>query len=200
MKYPKVSGLEFIPWQPSTWPDPPDTYDSGFNKNLERIFKETILEEIKNVISDAQGHGQGLVHRGHVVAIAILCAIDAISSYAFQKSQAVCPTCGRGDRIAHRYKSFIAAYFPRDYRSFSEDIYNLYRNSMVHSWNLFKVSIRPGNQKITLKDGVLSFGLLNFFTALKNATNNFLLDLAEDPKLQTASLLRYRELKNSALP
>ena len=200
MKYPGLNSTKFIPWQPSTWPEPPATFDIGFHKNLKRILNETILKEIYNVISDAQSSGQGLVHRGHVVALAMLCAIDAISSYAFPKKNEECKKCGRSDHIGPKYKRFISDFFPQDYKPFAKAIYNLYRNSMVHSWNLFKVGILPGNQPISKKDGTISFGLLNFFDALKKATKNFLLCLTDNPALQMASLKRYKELKDSALP
>ena len=201
MKYKTPQNSSFIPWQPSSWPPPPKNYNREFKKIIKKIFNETIIEEIANIVEDARQIQGNLEHRGHVIALSLLCAIDTISSYAYDNLAAEkCLCCGRGDRIGPKYKKYIASFFPKEYQPFAEDIYNLYRNSMVHSWNLFKVGILPGSEQITKKDGVLSFGLLNFFNALKKATKNFLSNLAKDPKLQAASLLRYKELKDSALP
>jgi hypothetical protein len=55
----------------------------------------------------------------------------------------------------------------------------------------------PGNEPIRL-NGTLSFGLLNFFSALEFATDDFLKKLAVDKKLQESTLARYRKLKNTA--
>src|SRR5258706_16454176 len=72
----------FYAWQPSTWPPPPASVDERFIKTLKSIFEESILGELNNVISDVQAKNKdkGLQHRGHVVAISLLCALDAISS------------------------------------------------------------------------------------------------------------------------
>lgn len=189
-----------MPWQPSTWPDPPVTFDSDFCSNLERIINETILDEIQNVIMDAQASDEGLAHRGHVVALAMFCAIDALSSYAFKITKEACRTCNRADGVGPRYKRFIAEFFPEEYKPYAEDIYKLYRNSMVHSWNLFKVGILPGDEQIYKTDGTIAFGIISFFKALNKASNDFFLALSFDSALQRASIARYKELKASALP
>lgn len=199
MKYNSASS-GFTPWQPSTWPNPPAVFDADFAETLKQIFKETILNEISNVISDAKNSGHGLVHRGHVVALAMLCAIDTISSYAFPKIKVPCPTCDRSDAIGSKYQKFIADFFPPDYQPFAKDIYDLYRNSIVHSWNLFQAGMLPGNDPITNTNGGLSFGLLNFFEALQSSVENFLSKLPLDQNLQVSSMDRYKKLKESALP
>jgi hypothetical protein len=71
---------------------------------------------------------------------------------------------------------------------------------MVHSWNLFEVSISPRHEKITETNGVVSFGLLTFFEDLTQATENFLERLATNPVLEENTLKRYRKLKKSARP
>ncbi|MDO8633461.1 MAG: hypothetical protein Q8O97_01960 [bacterium] len=188
MKYrDKLESEGFIPWQPSTWPKPSIVYSTEFAETLEIIIKETMLNEIENVISDAHIVNGSLEHRGHVVALALLCAVDSIAAYAFSGG------------VGSRYIKFITTFFPADYQPFADDIYNLYRNSSVHSWNLFEVGMWPGNEPIRKDNGSLSFGLLNFFQALKNAVDNFLSTLPQDTNLQTNSLTRYSDLKISAV-
>ena len=50
---------------------------------LKRIFEVSMLMEINNVIEDATQRNGSLEHRGHVLAISLLCALDAISSYGY---------------------------------------------------------------------------------------------------------------------
>ena len=176
----------FIPWQPSTWPGI-TAYNLEFSLTLNRIIKETMLDEISNVISDANKVNGGLTHRGHVIILAMLCAVDSIASYAFTGS------------VGNRYGNFIKYYFPSNYKPFAEDIYKLYRNSSVHSWNLFEVAITPGDEPININGNSLSFGLINFFDALIIAVNNYLADLKSNKILQNISLNRYSKLKNSAI-
>lgn len=183
----------FMPWQPSTWPEPPQAYIAEFSVTLERIFRETILDEISNVISDATVVNDGLSHRGHVVLLALMCAVDSMAAYAFNN------ITGNGCQ-GTRYENFIATYFPVEYRAHAKNIYELYRNSSVHSWNLFQVGILPGNESITSDNGrALSFGLLNFNDALAEATESLLTDLSTNPILQTNCIQRYTALKNSAV-
>ena len=182
----KLQSEGFLPWQPSTWPEQPATYAEEFVETLGAIIGETMLDEISNVISDAHAVNKSLEHRGHVVALALLCAVDSVAAYAFDGG------------VGERYKKFIATFFPADYQLFADDIYNLYRNSSVHSWNLFQVGIWPGNEMVVANGGSISFGLLNFQEALKQATDNFLSQLPNDIELQKNSLKRYAELKNSA--
>jgi len=116
----------------------------------------------------------------------MFCALDAVSSYPY-----------RGKHVA----KFIKAHFPADYKPHAADIYKLYRNSMVHSWNLFEASIYPGHEKITkAKNGIVSFGLLNFFDALKEGVNDFLAKLPANASMQSNTLRRYSELRRTAKP
>ena len=86
---PSVSGAlvgaqpAFVAWQPSTWPVAPASVNEDFICTLKRIFEESILGEISNVIDDALTANGDLQHRGHVVAISLMCALDAISSYGY---------------------------------------------------------------------------------------------------------------------
>src|SRR5260221_5037068 len=104
MKYSSPAPGGLVPWQPSTWPKAPATWDPDFVPVLRGIFGTTILDEIRNVIEDAQARKGSLVLRGHVVALAILCAIDTVSSYAYRMAViGRCPTCGRPDGVRARY-------------------------------------------------------------------------------------------------
>jgi len=178
----------FVAWQPSTWPAAPAAVDQAFIENLNRIFEESILSEINNVISDANEVVGSLQHRGHVVAISLLCALDAISSY------------GYGARCGKQIPEFILAHFPSAYYPHANSLLYLYRHAMVHSWNLFEVSITPGNEGIAGSGGVISFGLLNLFQALVEATEDFLDKLTFDAALQQKTLARYGALITSAKP
>ena len=185
----------FYAWQPSTWPDPPMSYNKEFGNILWTIFHDSLLVEIENVIKDAPT----LEHRGHVVALSILCAIDAVSSYAFQRSNSDrCLTCGRTDRVGPRYKKYIQEFFPKEYQKFSDSIYHLYRNSITHSWNLFEATMLPGDQPIAELNGTIVLGLRHFFSAFKESVNTFLVKLAEDSTIQASALKRYSNLKRTA--
>jgi len=198
---PLPTDAEFLPWRPSTWPAAPLTFQNDFQMVIERIVRETIIGEIGNVVGDICKSNGDLQHRGHVVAIAMLCAVDTLSSYAFNNPEAeMCPTCKRGDKVGPRYKKFVETFFPDQYKALGPDIYSLYRNAMVHSWNLFQVTIYPDGETIQRAQRGVSFGLLNFFTALQSATSGFLEDLSQDAALQASTLNRYRSLKESAQP
>lgn len=176
---------ELMAWQPSTWPAPPAAVNEKFVETLKEIFEYSILLEVMNVIDDAKKSNGSLAHRGHVIAIALMCALDAVASYGY-----------RGHHVAE----FIKAHFRRDYAAFAEDIYELHRCSLVHSWNLFVAAIYPDDTKINKDGGVLVFGLLDFFDVLVQATEDFLDRLGGDATLQTNTLKRYRELKATAKP
>lgn len=190
----------FVSWEPSKWPQPPAKVNKGFIDVVRQIFEESMLGEIKNVIQDAKKVNGDLQHRGHVVAITMLCGVDTLSSYAFKDSKATkCPTCKRGDKVGPRYQRFIKDFFPPAYKVFAKDIYKLYRNSMVHSWNLFQATIHPGNEPVTKnKNGTLALGLENFFDALRTSAKNFLDQLETKQDLQENTLQRYTELRKTA--
>jgi hypothetical protein len=166
---------------------------------LEAIFRKTMLDELCNVIDDALAHHGSLLHRGHVIALTLLCAVDTLSSYGYSRAGVVaCATCGRGDGTRPRFKRFIEEHFPDDYRMFADELYTLYRNSTVHSWHLFKVSILPGKEAIAKENGSVCFGLINFFAALKVAANDFFAKLRSEQALQESALKRYSQLRASA--
>ena len=179
--------VQFVPWQPSAWPDAPSDHHE-FAMVLKRIFEVSMLMEINNVIEDATARNGSLEHRGHVLAISLLCALDAISSYGYGKEN--------GKQIP----PFIRAHFPNEYRPFANAILKLYRHALVHSWNLFEVAVTAGHESISANRGVISFGLLSFFDALKHATEDFLEQLAREPKLQTKARARYNALRRTAKP
>jgi hypothetical protein len=173
----------FRAWQPSTWPNAPARWDNRLSGTIRRIFEESIFLEIDNVISDAGGD---LEHRGHVVGIALLCALDAVSSY------------GYGRRNGRQIVDFVPQHFPVEFHPFAGDLVTLYRNAMIHSWNLFKAYISPGNEPITRASGTFGFGLLTFRNALYAGMNDYLTKLDVNTTLQQKTLRRYRELKASA--
>jgi hypothetical protein len=181
--YIPVAAPRFLAWQPSTWPQTPTTVDEKFVYTLKHIFEESILAEIKNVISDAQ---KNLQHRGHVVAIALFCALDATSSY------------GYGARCGNQIPAFVRAHFTTEYHPYADHLLKLYRHAMIHSWNLFEVAILPGNERITGASGILEFGLLHFFEALVDGVHHFLECLEVDVGLQAMTLARYEALRKSA--
>jgi hypothetical protein len=124
-------------------------------------------------MSDVQQVNRDLQHRGHVIAIALMCALTAISSYGY-----------RGQHAA----KFIRKHFRPDYHPYADQIYTLYRNSFMHSWNLFRASVYPDDTKIKLEGRVIA------------ATEGFLESLGSDATLQRNSLKRYKELRDSAIP
>ncbi len=173
---------ELVPWLPSTWPQPPAKVTQDFIKTLRSIFHESMLEEINNVITDAKGD---LNRRGHVVAISLMCALNAISTYGY-----------RGNHMS----KFIEAHFSDDYKLHCDKFYTLYRNSLVHSWNLFEATLYPDNEPVKDIGGTLTFGLLNFKEALENSVADFLKKLETDIQLQNNTLNRYCILKKGAKP
>jgi len=158
-----------------------------------------VLEEIGNVIQDARASNGDLKHRGHVVALSLFCAVDMASAYAYRDTaRDACRVCGRTDRVGPRYRRFIESHFPEAYRVHAAELYQNYRNSAVHSWHLFKVSILPGREPIEMQGGALVFGLVHFFEALQVAVEHFLAKLERDTELQATVLRRYQELHASA--
>jgi hypothetical protein len=118
VKYPMSISGSFAAWQPSTWPVAPSKWDVNLIETLREIFEKSILNEIDDVIADAGGTLEG---RGHVVAIALLCALDTISSY------------GYGARSGRQIPEFVRDHFPLEYRSHAAALQKLYRHAMVHS-------------------------------------------------------------------
>jgi hypothetical protein len=180
-----VAAAHFVAWQPSSWPPVPTAVDEKFVFTLKRIFEESILGEIENVMADVvKAHGD-LEHRGHVIAIALMCALTAISSSGY-----------RGPHAA----KFIRRHFRADFRPHADDIYVLYRNGFMHDWNLLKASIFPDDTRVKREGGVLSFGLLDFSRVLVDATQDFLESLESDAALQRNALKRYKDLQEAATP
>ncbi|HEY6388333.1 MAG TPA: hypothetical protein VIX91_21850 [Candidatus Acidoferrum sp.] len=58
-----------------------------------------MLGEISNVLEDIRKSNGVLQHRGHVVAIALMCALDAVASYGYR---------------GHYISDFIKAHFRAD--------------------------------------------------------------------------------------
>src|SRR6266851_10155796 len=102
----------FVAWQPSTWPAVPSAVDEKFIYTLKRIFEDSILGEISNVIADVRKSNGDLQHRGHVIAISLMCALDAIASYGYR---------------GHYFADLIRAHFPPEYHPHADQIYLVYR-------------------------------------------------------------------------
>jgi len=180
-----TSPLLFAAWQPSTWPAESASSPGQFAEVLKRILEQSILGEVRNVIEDITKSNGTLAFRGHVVAIAMMCALDAISSYGY-----------RGKKNG----KFITNHFPDEYKPYADQIYEVFRLSLVHSWNLFEASIYADDSTIRLEGGTLAFGLLNFFDALVAGTEDFLNCLPAGGDLLTNSISRYEELRATAKP
>jgi hypothetical protein len=107
---PSVTGAQvsgqwpFTPWQPSTWPAAPSKFNQAFYEILKRIFQETMVDELQNVVDDVQrancASAFPLEHRGHVIAVAYMCALDAISAYGYKNRR--------------RVAKFVRQYFPAE--------------------------------------------------------------------------------------
>lgn len=183
-------GKDFVAWQPCTWPPAPRQFNQDFFDRLQKIFQESMLDELRNVIQDIQNANAAsafpLEHRGHVVAVAYMCALDAISSYGYKN---------------RHVKKFVRNHFPDDYKPHASRIYPEYRLSLVHAWNLFgEAALLPGNEPIEEKDGAIQLGILNFVDAFEVAVADFLSKLETDRKLQARALFRYREVTGEVKP
>jgi hypothetical protein len=108
-------------------------------------------------------------NRGHVLVIFMMCTLDPIASHGYRK---------------HHFADFIVAHFPADYPVHAVQIFELSRNSLIHSWNLFEVPIYPDSSGVRIENGTLAIGLLNFFDALMQGTEEFLERLQTDAVLQ----------------
>lgn len=177
--------VQFVPWVPSAWPDAPQD-DHHFVAVLKRIYELSMLLEIAGVIDDANAQQGSLDHRGHVIAISLFCALDAISSY------------GYGALSGKQIPPFVEAHFPQVYQAHARALLYAYRHAMIHSWNLFGAAILPGREDISERSGTVSFGLIAMFEALKYATEHFLEQLHQKPALMANARLRYTQLQQSA--
>lgn len=175
----------FFPWQPSTWPLPPEKFNQDFEKIFGRIVRETIIAELQNVISDIKKSNGDLAHRGHVVGIALICGLEVVSSYAYADQE-------------DSFKKFMITFFPDDYKKYADKFYKEFRNDLVHQWNLFLAGIQPGEETISDEGGILRFGLQNFLDAFTLATDAYLNALSSSPCLQYNCLDRYRRLRRRA--
>jgi len=183
-------GAAFVPWQPSTWPQAPRVFDQAFCDTLRKIFQETMLDELRNVVDDIKGANAEspfpLEHRGHVVAVACMCALDAIASYGYKN---------------RHVKKFARNHFPNDYRPFANRIYPEYRLNLVHAWNLFgEAALLPGSEPIKEIAGVLHLGILNFVESFEKAVAHFLDELESNRELQARALHRYKEVTGEIEP
>jgi hypothetical protein len=180
----EASGI--LSHQPSSWLEPKQC-DDEFQAALRKIFEESILGEIDNVIQDAQRcTGGTLDHRGYVILLALMCALDAISSY------------GYGDRSGAQIPDFIHAHFSKGYHSLADKIWTLYRNGGVHNWHLFSVGISADGPAITYLGEVPCINILLLRDAFQYAVNNYFEKLKTDVTLRSNTLRRYVDLRKKA--
>jgi len=150
---------------------------------------QSMLDELRNVVGDIQAANPGnasMVHRGHVIAVAYMCALDAVSSYGYKNKNV---------------KKFIRNHFPDEYKGYASKIYPGYRHNLVHAWNLFgTAALLPGNETISGQGGGVSFGILNFVDAFEKGVSDLLIQLKTDKTLQERALYRYREVTGEIKP
>lgn len=183
-----VGNVEFIPWRPSTWPEAPKEFNEDFAGVFERIIRETILDELKNVVGDiVKSHGS-LQHRGHVVGAGLMCALEVLSTYGYRSK----------DGSKGSVRMYVQKHFPDEYKPYAAKFYDMYRNDLVHQWNLFSAALLPGNEPVTGKHGIMQFGLLNFLDAFSRSIDDFLDTLSSNEKVQYQCVDRYRRLRKRA--
>lgn len=175
----------FVPHHPSSWPNH-TSCDTKFVADLKKIIEESILGEIDNVIHDAQECNGSLDHRGYVISIALMCALDAISSY------------GYGDMRGAQIKPFILAHFPGEYHQLAGKFQTHYRGAGAHSWHLFNVGIAADGDAITWLNDIPCINILRLRDALRNAVTHYLAKLPNDETLRSNTLKRYLDLKKNA--
>lgn len=140
-----------------------------------------MIDEIDNVVADANAD---MTHRGHVVALAILCATEAVSQFGYE-----------------HVAEFIDAHFPEPYRPYSDRLFVEFRNEgLAHGWNLFESTLLPGFEPVQQTEGFLQVGILNLLSALKEAQGRFLAALVTSDTLRWRASERYRRLRNRARP
>ena len=116
-----------------------------------------------------------------------MCALDAVSSY------------GYGARSGGQIPGFVRAHFPKDYRPYAEELLKLYRHALVHSWHLFQVAVKPGDDPITVDaNDVLCFGLIHLRDAISEGITDFFKKLEVDGTLQDKTMERYESLRATA--
>jgi hypothetical protein len=174
-----------VPHHPSSWPDSTKC-DGEFMAALRKIFDESILGEIDNVIQDAQQCTGSVDHRGYVIALALMCALDAISSY------------GYGDQRGAQIPDFIRAHFPKEYHPLAKIIWTAYRGGGVHNWHLLAAGISGDGPPISYLKDVPCINLLLLRDAFRAAVDDYFEKLKTDAALRSMTLERYRDLKKKA--
>ena len=178
---------EFVPRLPSTWPAFLDPADSRLVSVLRELLHEGMLAELENVCSDAiRCNPGGLQGRGHVVGVAMMAILDAVSCFASPK-----------ERQCERIPSFIQRYFPREYHVIAQDISDWYRNGLVHEWFMRKVAFLPGTELLRVEPNEAPVvGLLAFKAALESAVALYLTELTTDEGVRRRAGDRYRTLQS----
>lgn len=178
----------FQPRLPSTWPVSAESPDASVVEVWKELFQQGILAEIDNVIGDAMTVNRSLSGRGHVVALAMMCALDSLSQFAYQGVQ-------QHVRIA----GFIERFFPPEFHPLRADINDHYRNCLIHEWFMTAVAFEPLNEPLRREgNGTISMGLLTFRKALHVAVDRFIEELRGDQEARQTAARRYRSIHGRA--
>jgi hypothetical protein len=177
---------QFLPWQPSTWPDLSAATEADFISVMDRIIRETIVDEIENVIEDSISLNGSIAHRGHVIVLAIMCAFDAIAGYGYH------------GRNRQRFIDFVTAHSPAELSPHAEVIYDMYRCAMVHDWSLAQVQITPLDEPLHINAQRKSVGIRTLFRILKATAEHFVASLSSSPHLLENARTRYENFRARA--
>ncbi|MHA2061782.1 MAG: hypothetical protein ACW963_05785, partial [Candidatus Sifarchaeia archaeon] len=116
---------------------------------ISKIYRKGVFCEINKLMTcDQYKNCAGI---GHIVLIAITCAIDSLSAFA-----------SGGGRVGDRFTGFIAKYFPNKYSGKENSIYKAFRCDSVHGWNLHRSTIsgKPNDQAhLSESNGVIYISL-----------------------------------------
>jgi hypothetical protein len=181
----------FYPQLPSTWPPVPINPTAEFVAVWDALFNRGMLMEIDNVYNDVADRNAGsLSGRGHVLALAMMCALDSLSQFAFV-----------GERQHVRIAGFIEEYFPQEFRSIAAEINDHYRNGLVHEWFMTAVAFEPEDEPIRREqNGSIVMGLRTFKNGLDAAVIEFLAKLRIDDELRRTAAIRYGSIQSRSRP
>ena len=160
---------------------------------ISKIYKKGIFREINRLLTcdiydeNTQTHYTNCAGIGHIVLIAICCAIDSLSAFA-----------SGGGKVRNRFTSFIARYFPSNYSGKESKIYEAFRCDSVHGWNLHKSSISGyvnDPKHLSEEGGTIYISLYDLFNDLNKAFDNYYQELKEDNTIKNNLLKRYKDIK-----
>jgi hypothetical protein len=121
--------------------------------------------------------------------ICVVSATEALAGFCH-------PTLGNGDR----FKKFVEAYFPEQYKPLSSKLWD-FRNALVHAFNPgpFVISHHQSELHFTTKDGQIVINAEEFYAALVTATQEYFKALNASEEMQRSFLTRLAD-KKGGLP